>query len=101
MRLTLKVLGIFVGMAVCGFLLPHMTDGNALAGEDCGIECAGGGGSCDDLPLPPMTFLACCGGHCSGYQGDDPVFECWGRCSINDKLCDCNQIGCHSLPICP
>ncbi|MDH3890142.1 MAG: hypothetical protein OEV49_03585 [candidate division Zixibacteria bacterium] len=101
MKLSLKVLGLFLGMAVCGFLLPHLPGGDIYAGCGCEeVECIrGGGGTCEPMQ-EPLGYLSCCAGGCQGYEGDYMVFECWGRCSIGNNVCDCTQIGCHSLPIC-
>ncbi|MDH3890146.1 MAG: hypothetical protein OEV49_03605 [candidate division Zixibacteria bacterium] len=99
MKRTLTVLGIFFGMAVLGFVMPHMPGEYLSAAEDCGNNCGSGDGDCV-TQQEPMGFFDCCGGHCRNYPGDNPVFWCTGRCSISNGLCDCTQVGCHSFP-CP
>ncbi|MDH3890143.1 MAG: hypothetical protein OEV49_03590 [candidate division Zixibacteria bacterium] len=94
MRLSTKVLGIFLGMAVLGFLVPHMPGEYLAAAEDCGIGCSSPG-ICNDL-LEPYSIFACCAGWCGGYPGDDPVWYCTGSCSTTGQLCDCTQTGCHT-----
>ncbi|MDH3890145.1 MAG: hypothetical protein OEV49_03600 [candidate division Zixibacteria bacterium] len=99
MRLSMKVLGIFLGMAVLGFVMPHMSGEYLSAAEDCGLWCGPGDGTCDPLPpFPgPRVVAACCGGHCNQYEGEDPHFLCYGQCSVSGVFCNCVQMGCHNF----
>lgn len=96
MTRTLKVLGIFLGMAVLGFLMPHLPGEYLSAAENCGLYCGSGDGTCETVQ-EPRGILACCGGHCRNYEGDDPAFWCLGRCSISNGFCNCTQVGCHNF----
>ncbi|MDH3890144.1 MAG: hypothetical protein OEV49_03595 [candidate division Zixibacteria bacterium] len=97
MRTVVKVFGFFLGMVVCGFLLPYMPGGSVMATDDCGLGCSGGGGTCDSLPPPGHRFVyTCCGGYCSSYPGDDPVWICAGQCSVTGDYCNCTQVACHN-----
>lgn len=98
MKGLMKLVSMVLVLTVAGMGITLLAVGYAQAKEDCGVFLSTNcytEGVCQSFG--PMHLLACCGGWCTNYDGDDPIFECNGRCSLTGAPCDCTQIGCHTF----